>query len=265
MQMAETGGDIRLHYRLTGPEGAPALVLSGALGTDLRLWDALIAHLPEGLRVLSYDMRGHGLSTCPEGPYYMGDMVADVAALMDRLEIREAAFLGLSIGGMIAQGLAAERLDLVRALILSGTAAKIATPAIWQARIDELRAGGIGAIAFATMERWFSRRFRAAEPGMVEGFLNMLLRQPVAGYLGACEAIAETDLYESTARLQLPTLAIAGGEDGSTPPDMVRETASLIQGARFELMRGVGHLPSVEQPDVYAALMGRFLGEIGHL
>ncbi len=265
MQMAEIGGDIRLHYRLTGPEGAPALVLSGALGTDLRLWDTLAPHLPEGLRVLSYDMRGHGLSTCPEGPYYMGDMVADVGALMDRLGIREAAFLGLSIGGMIAQGLAAERMDLVRVLILSGTAAKIATPAIWQARIDEVRAGGIDAIAFATMERWFSRRFRAEAPGAVEACLNMLLRQPLEGYIGACEAIAETDLYESTARLRLPTLAIAGGEDGSTPADLVRETAGLIPGARFELMRGAGHLPGIERPAEYAALIARFLAETGHL
>lgn len=265
MQMADVGGNIRLHYDLTGPKGAPALVLSGSLGTDLRLWDGLLAHLPAGLRVLRYDMRGHGLSTCPEGPYFMGDMVADVAKLMEMLEIREAVFVGLSIGGIIAQGLAAERLDLVRALVLSNTAAKIATPAIWASRISDIRQGGIDAVAFATMERWFSRRFRAEAPGQVEAYLNMLLRTPLEGYVGASEAIAETDLYESTARLQLPTLGIAGSEDGSTPPDLVRETVELIDGARFELMRGVGHLPCVEDPAGYGALLTGFLSEIGHI
>ena len=265
MQMADIGGNIRLHYQLSGPEDGPALVLSGALGTDLRMWDNLLPHLPGGLRVLRYDMRGHGLSTCPDGPYYMGDMVADIATLMQRLELREVAFVGLSIGGMIAQGLAAERLDLVRGLVLSNTAAKIATPAIWQQRIDEIRANGIGAIAFANMERWFSRRFRTEAPGVVEGFLNMVMRTPLEGYVGAAEAIAETDLYESTARLTLPTLGIAGGEDGSTPADLVRESVGLINGARFELIRGTGHLPSVEKPGEYAALISSFLTEIGHI
>ncbi len=265
MQMADIGGNIRLHYQLSGPEGAPALVLSGALGCDLRMWDSLMPHLPEGLRVLRYDMRGHGLSTCPDGPYYMGDMVADIATLLERLGLSDVAFVGLSIGGMIAQGLAAERPDLLRALVLSNTAVKIATPTIWQQRIGEIRAGGIGAIAFANMERWFSRRFRAEAPGMVEGFLNMVMRCPLEGYIGAAEAIAETDLYESTARLSLPTLGIAGGEDGSTPPDLVRESVGLIKGARFELIRGTGHLPSVEKPGEYAALIGGFLNETGHI
>ena len=265
MQMCDIGGNIRLHYAETGPKDAPALVLSAALGTDLRIWDSLLEHLPGGLRIIRYDMRGHGLSTCPDGPYYMGDLVADVGALLDHLGAREVVFLGLSIGGMIAQGLAAERLDLVRGLVLSNTAAKIATPAIWQERIREIQTGGIGAIAFANMERWFSRRFRAESPETVEACLNMVLRTPQEGYIGACEAIGETDLYESTARLTLPTLGIGGGEDGSTPADLVRESVGLIKGARFELMRGVGHLPSIEKPAEYAALLSGFLSEIGHI
>lgn len=265
MQMCDIGGNIRLHYQVHGPENAPALVLSGALGTDLRMWDALLEHLPGGLRIIRYDMRGHGLSTCPDGPYYMGDMVGDVAALLDRLKVREVVFVGLSVGGMIGQGLAAERLDLVRALVLSNSAVKIATPAIWQARIDEIRQNGIGAMAFANMERWFSRRFRQEHPGQVEAFLNMVMRQPLEGYLGIAAAIGETDLYESTARLHLPTLGIAGSEDGSTPPDLVRESTALIPGARFELMRGTGHLPAVEKPREYAAMLAGFLHQTGHI
>ncbi len=265
MQMLETAPGLRLHYADSGPKDAPALMLSGALGTDLRIWDALLPQLPRGLRVIRYDMRGHGLSTCPDGPYFMGDLVADAAALIERLELGRTLFVGLSIGGMIGQGLAAERPELVRGLVLSNTAVKIGTPALWRERIEAVRAGGTGALAFATMERWFSRRFRARHPDRVEAALNMLLRQPIEGWLGAAAAIAETDLYESTARLRLPVLAIAGSEDGSTPADLVRESAALVPGARFELIRPAGHLPPVERPGEYAALLGRFLAQAGPL
>ncbi len=265
MKMLDIGGNIRLHYQAIGPQDGPALVLSHALGTDLRLWDDLVAHLPAGLRVIRYDMRGHGLSTCPEGPYFMGDLVADAAALIERLKLPDVVFVGLSVGGMIAQGLAAERPDLVRALVLLNTAAKIATPQIWQARMDEVRAGGLKAVAFATMERWFSRRFRREHPGEVEGWMNMLMRSPTEGWLGVAAGIAETDLFDSTARLTLPVLGIAGGEDGSTPADLVRETVELVPGARFELIPGAGHLPCVERPDRYGALLRGFLAEVGIL
>ena len=91
----------------------------------------------------------------------------------------------------------------------------------------------------------------------------MLTRTPVDGYVGCCAAIAHSDLRESTARLRLPTLAIAGSEDGSTPPDLVRETADSIAGARFELIRGVGHIPCVEAPETVGRLIGDFLKENG--
>ena len=84
------------------------------------------------------------------------------------------------------------------------------------------------------------------------------------GWAGSAAAIAGTDFYTTTATLRLPTLAIAGANDGTTPPDLVRETADLIPGHRFALMRGAGHLPMVEKPAEYAALLDTFLSEIGH-
>lgn len=257
--------DVTLHYAATGPADAPALVLANSLGTDFRLWDRVMPLLPEGLRVIRYDKRGHGLSSCPEGPWGMGDLVADAAALLDALGVRECLFVGLSIGGMIAQGLAAERPDLVRAMVLSNTAARIGNAAMWEDRIATIRTGGIEALADPVMERWFSRRFREAHPAEIEGWRTMLVRTPEAGYVGCCAAIAETELHESTAGLRLPTLAIAGGEDGSTPPDLVRETADLIPGARFALIRGAGHLPCVEAPETFAAHLRDFIEATGHL
>ena len=264
MKLADLG-DLRTHYALNGPDDGPVVVFANALGTDLRIWDGVLAHLPEGLRVLRYDMRGHGLTTCPDAPYYMGDLVQDAARLMDHLGMRDAVFVGLSIGGMVAQGLAAERLDLLRAVVLSNTAARIGTHQMWHDRVHAVRDGGIEALADATLERWFSRDTRAERPDLVEAIRNMLTRTPVEGYVGCMEAIGETDLVESTARLRLPTLGIAASEDGSTPADLVRETTEAIPGARFQLIRRAGHLACVEKPAEYAAALTGFLRDIGHI
>jgi 3-oxoadipate enol-lactonase len=264
MQMAELNG-IAVHYADQGdPNGAP-VVFSNSLGTDFRLWDQLIPHLPKGLRLIRYDTRGHGLTSAPDGDYFMGDLVADAAALLDHLGVKNCIFVGLSIGGMIAQGLAAERLDLVRGLVLSNTAAKIGTTAMWQDRMQAVRKGGIAALEAAILERWLSPRWQRENPVELAGWRHMLCRTPVDGYLGCSAAIAQTDLFDSTARLTLPTLAIAGSEDGSTPPDLVRETADLVKGSKFHLIRGAGHLPCVEQPQEYAAVLTTFLEEQGHV
>ena len=254
-------GDIRVHYRLDGPEDGPALVFANALGTDFRIWDGVVAHLPAGLRILRYDMRGHGLTTATEGPYYMGDLVADAAGLMESVGMKDAVFVGLSIGGVVAQGLAAERLDLLRAIVLSNTAAKIGTPDSWARRIATVRAEGIAAIAEGILGLWFSKKFHETRAEELAGWRHMLTRTPVAGYTGCCAAMAETDLRDSTARLALPTLVLAGSEDGSTPPDLVRETAESIAGARFEVIRGAGHIPCVETPETMTALIAAFLEE----
>jgi 3-oxoadipate enol-lactonase len=256
-------GDVRLHYRIDGdPSGAP-IVFANSLGTDLRLWDPILPHLPEGLRIIRFDKRGHGLSSCPPAPYSMGALVRDTERLLDMLEVKGAMFVGLSIGGMIAQGLAVKRLDLVRALVLSNTAAKMGTKEMWQDRLETVQTKGIEALADPIMERWFGRDFRATAE--LELWRNMLVRQPVEGYAGCCAAIAGTDFYTPTSGLRLPTLGIAGSEDGASPPDLVRETVNLIHGSKFELIRRAGHLPCVEKPKEYAALLTAFLKETGHV
>ena len=193
----------------------------------------------------------------------MGALISDVERLLDHLEVRDAAFIGLSIGGMIAQGIAAKRLDQIRAMVISNTAAKIGTRDMWAERIEAVEKGGIEALADATMERWFTSAFRATPE--VRKWRNMMTRQPEDGYTGCAAAIAGTDFLTPTSGLTLPTLAIAGSEDGSTPPDLVRETASVINGSRFELIRSAGHLPCVEKPDEYAEILTGFLRDIGHI
>ena len=253
----------RIHAEVQGPDDGPAVVFSNSLGSTLDLWDPVLPHLPDGLRIIRYDMRGHGLSDVPDGPYSMGQLVSDAEAVCDAFDVRDAVFVGLSVGGMIAQGLAVKRPDIIRALVLSNTAAKIGNQTLWQDRIDMIRANGMAAASDEIMKRWFGQDFYET-PEMLR-WKRMFETVDVAGYTGVCAAIAGTDFYTPTSGLRIPTLGIAGSEDGSTPPDLVRETIDLIPGSQFVLIRRTGHLPCVEKPEAFAACLCDFLSATGHL
>ncbi|UCH74851.1 MAG: 3-oxoadipate enol-lactonase [Rhodospirillales bacterium] len=256
--------DIVLHYSDTGTRpGAPTLVLSNSLGTDFRAWDRLTDELAARFRILRYDKRGHGLSQATPAPYSIDDHVADLIGLLDHLALDHVVLCGLSVGGLIAQGLAARQPERLQAMILADTAAKIGSAELWGARIAAIEAGGIEAIADAIMERWLSAAFREGRPAESAGWRNMLVRTPTAGYLGTCAAIRDADFSVEAVRIAVPTLCLVGSEDGATPPDLVRETAALIPGAQFAVIDGAGHLPCIEQPAVMASLITSFLEEHG--
>lgn len=255
--------DVTLHVKQDGTKGGPPVVFANSLGTDLRLWDDVVARLPQELHIVRYDKRGHGLSTCPPAPYAMGMLIHDAERLIEALALKDVAFVGVSIGGMIAQGLAAKRLDLVRAVVLSNTAPKIGTRALWHERIAQVAGHGLETMSDTIMERWFSKAFR--ESPAVTPWRRMVETTPRDGYAGCCSAIAGTDFYTTTADLRLPAQVIAGDADGSTPPDLVRELSELIPGARYDLIHGAGHLPCVEKPDEYAEILTRFFRDTGHL
>jgi 3-oxoadipate enol-lactonase len=244
-----------LHYRCDGPADGPAVLFANALGTDLRLWDPLVPHLPPRLRLIRYDKRGHGLSDLG-GATTIADHAQDAAALIDALR-GPVVCVGMSIGGLIAQALAAARPDLVRALVLADTAARIGTPELWEARIAAVESEGLPRLADALMDRWFAPAFRA-RPELAL-WRNMLARTTAKGYVAACAALARADVARSTAELRCPVLAIAGAEDGATPPEVVRAMAATIPGASFRVIPGVGHLPCVEAPETFAALVVPFL------
>ena len=186
-------------------------------------------------------------------------MADDVAALIEATSDGPVIICGLSIGGMIAQNLAARRPDLIRAAVLSNTAVKMGTAESWTDRIRTIETRGIAAIADMVMERWFAPAFRA-RPELAL-WRNMVIRTSAPGYIAACRALAAADLTVQTAGLRLPTLVIAGDSDGSSPADLVRATAALIPGARFHIIADVGHLPCVEQPRAFAATLIPFLQE----
>ena len=257
------GEGVELYSIAEGPVGGPALVFANSLGTDLTIWDKMLPHLPAGLRLIRWDKRGHGRSSAPPAPYHMGALISDAEAVCQAWGVTDAVFVGLSIGGLIAQGLAVKRPDLVSALVLSNTAAKIGTAQLWEDRIASIRKSGLAPAADGVMERWFSPAFLAGPdlPHWRERFIET----PLEGYLGCCAAISHADFWATTATLTQPTLGIAGTDDKATPPDLVRETVDLIAGSRTELIRGAGHLPCIEAPEVYAGLLTDFLKEISHV
>lgn len=243
-----------LHLRMDGPQDAPALLLINSLGTDLRLWDKLMPYLTRW-RVIRYDKQGHGLSDLGDGADIAGH-AADAAAILDGMG-GPATVLGCSIGGLIAQRLAADRPDLVTALVLSNSAARLGTPESWRERIEAVQQGGPEVIADAVMERWFAAPFRATPELAL--WRNMLARTSHEGYVAACRALACADQTAETSRLQLPSLVIAGSVDGASPPDLGRATANLIANSEFHLIDAVGHLPCIEAPATMAACLLPFL------
>ena len=243
---------LTFHVDLAPRPGRAAIVFINSLGTDFRIWDDVVASLGERFTVLRYDKRGHGLSDVGPATGAIADHARDLAAIMDGAGITRAVVCGVSIGGMIAQALHAARPDLVAGLVLSNTAHRIGTPEFWAARIAAIEAQGLDGIADGVMQRWFSPSFCERHPHLVRLYRAMMARTPQTGYVAACAAIRDADLTEAARGISVPTLCLAGGHDGATPPDLVKSLADLIPGARYELLPDCAHLPSIERPDIVA-------------
>ena len=251
--------DIAVHIADSGdPDGRP-VVFANSLGTDLRLWDPILPLLPDGLRIIRYDKCGHGLTDRRSGPYSIAMLARDVEVMLEELEVARCLFVGLSIGGCIALQLAATRPDLVAAVVISNSAARIGNRAMWDERIRKVQSGGTGSIADSIVERWFSENYRINCQLQVRGWRNMVSCTSRSGYSGCCEALKSADLRDQAAAIRIPALAIAGTEDVATPPDLVRHTASLVDGCSLELVSGAGHLACAESPERYAEILNGFM------
>lgn len=257
-----TVNDLTFHARFRDGPG-PTLVFSNSLGTDFRIWNGVIAALPGEYRLLCYDTRGHGLSEMGPPGAEIADHAADLAALMSAYDIADAVICGLSVGGLVAQALAAAHPDRVSGLILSNTGSKIGTEQIWAARIEAVHKNGIASVADQVMAMWFSARYRADHPAPLAGWRAMLSRTPIAGYTALCGAISRADFRATAPGISVPTLCIGGTEDGSTPPSMLRELAGAIPDARAEIIDGVGHIPCVEAPGDIARLIAGHMRACG--
>jgi 3-oxoadipate enol-lactonase len=250
----------QLHAVDTGGAG-DAVLLAHAIGMDHRMWDEAAAFLARQFRVVRVDLRGHGKSPVPPRPYALDDLAQDVVAVLDRLGIDKAHFVGLSLGGMIGQAFALDHADRLGRLVLANTTSSYGPEgrSMWQARAKAVEAGGIAAIKDMVLSRYFSDAFRETHAAEVAETGRRLLATPATGYLGCCDAIAELDYTAELSRIHARTFVIAGEKDVGTPPSMSEAIAAKIPGARLAVIGGAAHLSAVEKPSEFNALVRDFL------
>ena len=262
MNFVELNG-ITLHYKMINADsGKPVIVFSNSLGTDFRIWDDCVADLSADFAILLYDKRGHGLSSLGTPPYAIDDHVSDLASLIDHLGITSATVCGLSVGGLIAQGLYHKRPDLVNGLILCDTGAKIGDAQMWNDRMAIVKEGGLDALVDTNMQRWFSPDFHKNRATELAGYSNMFTRTTEGGYLGTGAAIRDADFRDQAPQIAVPTVCVVGDQDGATPPALVQSTADLIPGAGFEVIANAGHIPCAEQPAAVIKIIRGLMAKI---
>jgi 3-oxoadipate enol-lactonase len=251
---------ITINSQIDGREGAPWLILSNSLATNLSMWDEQARELGRTFRVLRYDQRGHGGSEAPAGRYTFELLIADAVALMDALGIRRAHFAGLSMGGATALGLAEthpERLDRV---IVCDTPCQ-STPTTtqqWEERITVAEKQGIEALVEPTVERWFPADIRKSNPPYIDNVREMIRSTPVNGFIGCAAALAHHDYASAAATVTRPVLFMVGEKDGVAPPAM-RKLSEAVPGSHYVELAGAGHISNLDRPKEFNRAIQDFL------
>jgi 3-oxoadipate enol-lactonase len=245
---------VALHHRVLGRPDRPTVVVGGSVGSTLATWDPQLAALSAEFQVIGYEHRGHAGSPAPPGPYSIEDLALDVVALLDDYGVERVHLVGLSLGGMVAQLIAARQPQRVDRLVLLCTAAHYPEPASWTDRAATVRAGGTDAIADAVVERWLTADYRRDHATEVAWLREMVVSIDDEGYAACCDAIAEMDLRPDLSRIHAPTLVIAGAEDPAVPPEQMRVLADEIAGSRFVIVPGA-HVPPLEHPAIVTSLL----------
>ena len=252
----------QLRVAVQGAETGLPVVMSHALGLDLSMWDVLAAQLATTHPVLRYDQRGHGGSASPAGPYSMDDLVDDAARLIGEWGRGPVVFIGLSMGGMVGQGLGVRHPQLLRGLVLANTTSQYpaaAQPA-WTQRIDSVQTQGMASVADAVVERYLHADYRAAHPDRAQALREQLLRSNPAGYAASCHAVRSVDWLDRLHEIRCPTLVVAGRRDAGATPEMAEAIASRIPGATLKVFDDASHLSVAEQPQQFRQAVESFLG-----
>jgi 3-oxoadipate enol-lactonase len=252
----------RLLTRIDGPEGAPWLVVSNSLASDMTMWEGQLAMLASRYRVLRYDTRGHGGSEAPTGAYDFPMLVADAIAVMDHHGVARASFMGLSLGGMTGLGLAIHHPGRIEKLLCCDARADSPEPVrkLWDERIAAVAAGGMQVVLDSTLERWLVPSFRAANPEATQRIARMILGTPPAGYIGCAHALKGLDYLKDLGRITCPTRFVGGAHDPSAAPDIMGAMAAAVPGATYAAIPDAAHLPNIDNAAGFAAAIGGFLG-----
>jgi 3-oxoadipate enol-lactonase len=250
---------INVRYQIEG--SGPWVTLSHSLSCDLTMWDELAVALAPTFTVLRYDTRGHGGTSSPAGAYSFAQLTDDLTGLLDALNVERTHFVGLSMGGMIGQHLALSAAQRLNKLVIASSTSRIPPESspIWDERIAQARTQGTGALAEATLTRWFTAHFRDARPDLMTRIAALIAATPVAGYVGCVEAIRRLDITDRLPAVTTPTLVVVGADDPGTPPAASKVIAAAIPGAQLEIIASASHLSCIEQPEIFTRLVAGFL------
>jgi 3-oxoadipate enol-lactonase len=247
-----------LHYDLIGAEGAPTVCMLHSLTSDGGMWaEQVPALLAGGYQVLRLDMRGHGGSDAPVGEYRIEDLAEDVIAVLDRLKLDSVHLVGLSIGGMTGQVLAADYPQRIKSLVACATTGKWTgdTP-MMQKRLAAVQAGGsLEAIVDDAMQQRYSPAVREKRPARWHALRDTFLGTSMHGYVGCMHAVLNHDVSGRLHKVSAPTLVISGSEDPVTPPTAGRAIAAAVNGARYEEIAGGRHFLNVEFADTFNRIL----------
>ncbi len=205
-----------LHYAVSGKADGPPLVLAHSLGSGMRMWEKVLPAFEERFQVVRYDLRGHGESSTPHGPYSVEQLGGDLIWLMDAVGVSRAHICGLSLGGLVAMWMGIHAADRVERIVLANTAARIGTRDGWEQRILAVREYGMESIASQTPGRWFTETYRARCPDEMESIRQMVASTPPEGYIACCAALRDADLMDQIHSIDAPCLVVAGTHDPAT-------------------------------------------------
>ena len=250
---------ITINYQLDGPDGAPWLVLSNSLATNLSMWDEQARELGRGFRVLRYDQRGHGGTEASRGRYTFEQLISAYRALMDALAISKAHFAGLSMGGATALGLAQQcphRLDRV-VVCDSPCQSTPASSQQWEERIAIAQKQGMEALVEPTIARWFPAEVVKANPPHVDKVRQMIRATPVEGFIGCAAALADHNYAAAVATVTRPVLFLVGEKDAAAAP--MRKLNEALPGSRYLELAAAGHISNLDQPGAFTRAVADFL------
>ena len=251
--------EVGFRYEIDGKEGAPWIVFSNSLTTDLNMWDGEVEQLKDRYRILRYDTRGHGQTDAAPGPYSLDMLVGDVIALMDAVGVDKAHYVGLSLGGMTGLGVAIAHGD--RLLSLTACDARCWAPpewaALWIDRMAIAREKGMEALVEPTVARWFTDGFqdRPENAGALDDIRRMIRGTSVEGYTGCGQALQKLDFRAGKASISVPALFMTGASDGSTPPEASREMQKLVPGSKCVIVDPASHISNIENPEQFDAAL----------
>ena len=256
--------DLHVNCQFSGPRQAPLVMLSHSLGSSGIMWEQQMPVLVDSYRVLRYDIRGHGGTAAPAGPYTLDELGDDAVAMLDALDIERVHWVGLSMGGMIGQNLAIRYPQRLSSLVLCDTTSRLSEQArpLWDARIAMAEKSGMEPLCGETMARWFTPPFIAEDGPELKTIREQFLRTPTSGYVGCCHAIRELDYTERLSSIALPVQLIVGAEDPTTPATALRTIQEKIPGASLTVIDNGSHLCNVEQPAAFDRALMRFLESV---